>query len=112
MRAVTAALWRGPACARVGLEVTRLLTPSSSLRSPLQSEDSAGQSNIFAVEPKTYVQGSDADTTDTAVSNKYVATGAAMTLVLMLLVAKFSGGTDYSYENPQALSEYVRMFKQ
>lgn len=75
-----------------------------------QSGDSAGQSNIFAVEPKTYLAGSSADKTDTSVSNKYVATGAAMALVLGLLVARFSGPADYSYANPIALSEYVQMF--
>jgi hypothetical protein len=48
------------------------------------------------VEPKTYVQGSEADTTDTSVSSKYVSTGAAMAFIALLLVAKFSGGPDYS----------------
>ena len=64
------------------------------------------------MEPKLYVEGSDADTTDTSVSSKYVSTGAAMAFVALLLVAKFSGGADYSYANPQPLSEYVRMFSQ
>ena len=75
-----------------------------------QAGDSAGQSNIFAVEPKTYVAGSSADKTDTSVANKYVATGAAMALALGLLVARFSTPPDYSYENPRTLSEYVREF--
>jgi hypothetical protein len=62
------------------------------------------------VEPKTYVAGSSADKTDTSVANKYVATGAAMAVVLGLLVATFSVPPDYSYDNPRTLSEYVRDF--
>lgn len=73
--------------------------------------DSAGQNNIFAgvcppslycpilrslsccpVEPKVYVAGGDADGTQAvaSISAKYTATGAAMALVLCLLVARFS----------------------
>lgn len=48
--------------------------------------------------------------TDTSVSNKYVAVGAGMALALGLLVARFSGPTDYSYEGAKPLSEYVRLF--
>jgi len=44
------------------------------------------------------------------VSNKYVAVGAAMALALGLLVARFSGPTDYGYEGAKPLSEYVRLF--
>ena len=90
--------------------VTQAATDTPSLVASSQAGDSAGQSNIFAVEPKTYVQGSENDTTDTGVAQRYVATGAFMTLVLVLLVAKFSGGPDYSYENAQPLAEYVKMF--
>ena len=51
--------------------------------------------------------------TDTSASNKYVGTGAAMVLVLGLLVAKFSGPPDFSYEgsSDKTLSEYVQAFK-
>ena len=75
-----------------------------------QAGDSAGQSNIFAVEPKTYVAGSSADKTDTSVANKYVAVGAGMALALGLLVARFSAPVDYSYDNPRTLTEYVQLF--
>ena len=51
--------------------------------------------------------------TDTAVSNKYVGTGAAMVLVLGLLVAKFSGPPDFSYVGcaDKTLSVYVQAFR-
>ncbi len=62
------------------------------------------------MEPKTYVAGSSADKTDTSVANKYVATGAAMALVLGLLVARFSSPVDYSYANPRTLTEYAQQF--
>jgi hypothetical protein len=64
------------------------------------------------VEPKTYVAGSSADKTDTSVANKYVGTGAAMALVLGLLVARFSSPPDFSYDNARTLTEYVALFAQ
>jgi hypothetical protein len=40
-----------------------------------------------------------------------VAVGAAMALVLGLLVARFSGPPDYSYDGQKTLSEYVQLFE-
>ena len=93
-----------------------------------QDGDSAGQSNIFAVEPKVYLQGSERDSCvarrsaptapltrcaspESAVSNTYVTGGVALVLALGLLVARFGAPPDYSYENPRNLSDYAAAFK-
>ena len=60
-----------------------LATPTHHPHSHLQGlgytdEDSAGQSNIFAVEPKQYVQGSARDTSTAAVPNFVYAVTAAI----------------------------------
>ncbi|KAI3423813.1 hypothetical protein D9Q98_009649 [Chlorella vulgaris] len=79
--------------------------------------DSAGQTNIFAVEPKTYVAGSSADGTSsgsqTTIAVASVAALGAAAAVVAGLVAN-SGPNDLSSLAPEeglkSLSEYSQLF--
>lgn len=80
-------------------------------------EDSAGQTNIFAVEPKQYVQGSSRDTTaDAAAQQANLITTAALVgaAVLILGVASNSQNSDAgpsnSGESFASLSSYSQEF--
>lgn len=57
----------------------------------LQDEDSAGQSNVFAVEPRTYVEGSDSD--QTSVSLLPIAVAGAVAAAVVVFGLGLNGGS-------------------
>eukprot|EP00884_Botryococcus_braunii_P006326 jgi/Botrbrau1/15695/Bobra.4_1s0070.2 len=80
------------------------------------AEDSAGQSNIFAVEPKVYVQGSNKDTTTGSSDNLLFAVTAAVLGIgaiavgLSITAGTFSSGS-VGEQSTVSLSQYKTKFE-
>jgi hypothetical protein len=75
-------------------------------------EDSAGQTNIFAVEPATYIKGSTRDTTS---GTTLLVGGGAAAIAGLVLAAGLIGGGNGGQSTPadeglQSLSQYSQQF--
>lgn len=103
---------------RIAENDQRTLSFGNNSRSGLgyTAEDSAGQSNIFAVEPKVYVQGSSKDTTTGSSDNLLFAITAAVVgigaiAVGLSITAGISPSGSVGEQSTVSLSQYKTIFE-